>query len=167
MAEYLLHEGQSTTLDVKEWQQEWGISDQSEHRSGLVPEGPKTRAPNRQITLLQRKSEAIGKRLGKTTGWIHRMALKRGGVGFISGVSYDRIDADGLCVVDSKTAEQKSKRIAADTVILCAGQHSDRRLAEMLTAAGRRYHVIGGADVAAELDAKRAIDQGTRLAATL
>ena len=112
---------------------------------------------------LQRKSEKLGKRLGKTTGWIHRAGLQMKNVEMIGGASYEKIDADGLHI----TKDEGAQLIAADTIVLCAGQIPERTLADALIAAGRVVHVIGGADVAAELDAKRAIDQGTRLATTL
>jgi 2,4-dienoyl-CoA reductase (NADPH2) len=115
---------------------------------------------------LQRKAEALGKRLGKTTGWIHRAALRMKGVEMLGGVNYERIDAEGLHVSFGE-ARERPTLIAADTVVLCAGQVSERSLADALGTRGVSCHVIGGADVAAELDAKRAIDQGTRLAAAL
>jgi 2,4-dienoyl-CoA reductase (NADPH2) len=115
---------------------------------------------------LQRKNERLGKRLGKTTGWIHRAALKMKAVEMVGGVNYERIDADGLHVSYGEARENPTL-IAADTIVLCAGQLSERSLADRLEAAGKRVHVIGGADVAAELDAKRAINQGARLAAKL
>jgi 2,4-dienoyl-CoA reductase (NADPH2) len=145
---------------------EWGVADPADHRSGLAPEGPQPDAPARQVTLLQRKAEKPGKRLGKTTGWIHRAALTMKGVKMLGGVNYERIDAKGLHVSFGE-AREKPACIDADTVVLCAGQISDRSLADALEERGMRCHVIGGADVAAELDAKRAIDQGTRLAAQL
>jgi 2,4-dienoyl-CoA reductase (NADPH2) len=120
----------------------------------------------RQVTLLQRKSEKLGKRLGKTTGWIHRAALQMKNVEMIGGVNYEKIDADGLHVSNGE-ARENPRLIAADTIVLCAGQIPERSLADALIALGRNVHIIGGADVAAELDAKRAIDQGTRLAAQL
>jgi 2,4-dienoyl-CoA reductase (NADPH2) len=115
---------------------------------------------------LQRKAERPGKRLGKTTGWVHRAALRMKGVEMVSGVNYERIDADGLHITFGEARENPTL-IEADSIVLCAGQLSERSLADALTAQGTSVHVIGGADVAAELDAKRAIDQGTRLAATL
>ncbi|RVT82254.1 NADPH-dependent 2,4-dienoyl-CoA reductase [Rhodobacteraceae bacterium CCMM004] len=153
----------SPTEDLPAWLEEWGVADPAEHRGGLDPEGPQPGRPARQVTLLQRKAEKMGKRLGKTTGWIHRAGLKMRGVRMVSGVAYDRIDGDGLHVTRDGTPET----IPADTVVLCAGQEPERSLADALIAAGRSVHVIGGADVAAELDAKRAIDQGARLAARL
>ena len=112
------------------------------------------------------KAQKLGKGLGKTTGWIHRAALKMKGVEMVGGVNYEKIDAEGLHVSFGE-AREKPTLIEADTIVLCAGQLSDRSLADALEAKGKTCHVIGGADVAAELDAKRAIDQGTRLAATL
>jgi 2,4-dienoyl-CoA reductase (NADPH2) len=132
----------------------------------LLEEGPKPDAPVRQVTLLQRKAQKLGKGLGKTTGWIHRAALKMKGVEMVGGVNYERIDADGLHVSFGE-ARERPTLIEADTIVLCAGQLSDRSLADTLEAKGVACHVIGGADVAAELDAKRAIDQGTRLVAGL
>jgi 2,4-dienoyl-CoA reductase (NADPH2) len=165
VSEFLVQEGVSTTLDLPEWMKEWGVADPAEHRAGLAPEGPQPHAPAREVTLLQRKSEALGKRLGKTTGWIHRAALKMKEVKFVGGVNYERIDSDGLHVSFGEARENPTL-IAADTIVMCAGQVSERTLADALAARGVTAHVIGGADVAAELDAKRAIDQGTRLAAT-
>ncbi|WP_415401360.1 FAD-dependent oxidoreductase [Tateyamaria sp. SN3-11] len=166
VSEYLVHEGQSPTENLPEWMTEWGVADTAEHRGGLAPEGPQPDAPARAVTLLQRKAEKHGKRLGKTTGWIHRSALKMKDVNFVGGVNYERIDDQGLHVSFGEARENPSV-IEADDIILCAGQVPDRSLAEALSEAGITHHIIGGADVAAELDAKRAIDQGTRLAATL
>ena len=166
VSEYLAHEGESPTMNLPEWMKEWGVADPAEHRGGLAPEGPQPDAAAREITLLQRKAEKHGKRLGKTTGWIHRAALKMKDVNFVGGVNYERIDADGLHVSFGE-ARENPQTIAVDTVVLCAGQVPERSLADALIAKGIEPHVIGGADVAAELDAKRAIDQGTRLAATL
>nr|WP_319248957.1 NADPH-dependent 2,4-dienoyl-CoA reductase [uncultured Celeribacter sp.] len=155
--------GHSPTLDVAEWKAEWGITDPVKDRGGLSAEGPNPEAPTRQVTLLQRKAEKPGKRLGKTTGWIHRATLQMKGVKMIGGVSYDKITPEGLWV----SKDGVSELIEVDSIVLCAGQLSERSLADALEAAGKPCHVIGGADVAAELDAKRAIDQGARLAAGL
>jgi 2,4-dienoyl-CoA reductase (NADPH2) len=118
------------------------------------------------VTLLQRKAERPGKRLGKTTGWIHRSTLKMKGVKMIGGVNYEEITDEGLRISHGEARENPSV-IPADTIVLCAGQLSERSLADDLIANGIEPHVIGGADVAAELDAKRAIDQGVRLALSL
>jgi len=166
VSEYLVQEGESPTENLPLWMEEWGVTDPADSRGGLAPEGPHPHAPARQVTLLQRKAEKHGKRLGKTTGWIHRAALKMKGVEFVGGVNYERIDADGLHVSFGEARENPTL-IPADTIVLCAGQLSERSLADTLAARGITAHVIGGADVAAELDAKRAINQGTRLAAAL
>jgi 2,4-dienoyl-CoA reductase (NADPH2) len=154
----------SPTLHPEDWMREWGVGDPAQTPGGLAR--PQPEPPARQVTLLQRKPEKPGRRLGKTTGWIHRAALQAKGVKMIGGVNYERIDAEGLHVSFGEARENPTL-IAADTVVLCAGQLSDRGLADQLIAAGRTPHVIGGADVAGELDAKRAIDQGTRLGAAL
>jgi len=166
VSEFLVHEGESPTENLPLWRAEWGVGDPAEVRGGLAPQGPQPEPPARAVTLLQRKAERPGKRLGKTTGWIHRAALRMKGVEMVSGVNYERIDADGLHVSFGE-ARENPRLIGADTIVLCAGQLSARSLADALAAEGVPCHVIGGADVAAELDAKRAIDQGTRLAATL
>ena len=166
VAEYLAHEGVSPAEDTALWQREWGVADPATHRGGLAPEGPQPVPPARQITLLQRKAEKLGRRLGKTTGWIHRASLQMKGVEMVGGVNYERIDAEGLHVSFGE-ARERPTLIAADTVVLCAGQEPERSLADALAGRGVPVHVIGGADVAAELDAKRAIDQGMRLALTL
>ncbi len=158
--------GDSPTLDLTEWMREWGVTDPAEARAGLAPEGPQPHPAIREVTLLQRKKEKPGKRLGKTTGWIHRAGLQMKAVTMKTGVNYERIDDAGLHVSYGE-ARENPEVIACDTVVLCAGQLSERSLADALAAKGIPAHVIGGADVAAELDAKRAIDQGTRLAATL
>jgi 2,4-dienoyl-CoA reductase (NADPH2) len=165
VAEFLVT-GDSPTLHPDEWRAEWGVADPALHRGGLAPVGPRPAPPLRQVTLLQRKAEKPGKGLGKTTGWIHRAALKMKRVEMLAGVTYERITPDGLEI--SFGPERRDPRlIGCDTVILCAGQEPERRLAETLAARGIAHHVIGGADLAVELDAKRAIDQGARLAATL
>ncbi len=164
VAEFLTHDGESPTENLADWLAEWGVADPEMHRSGLAPEGPAPSPSPRKVSLFQRKSERPGKRLGKTTGWIHRASLQMKGVQMVGGVTYDRIDADGLHLTRQDGTPEV---VPCDTVVLCAGQESDRTLADALEAAGLRAHVIGGADVAAELDAKRAIDQGSRLAAEL
>ncbi|MCT8159093.1 NADPH-dependent 2,4-dienoyl-CoA reductase [Pseudoruegeria sp. SHC-113] len=166
VSEYLVHEGESPTEDLKLWKEEWGVGDPEETRGGLASDGPQPHAPARAVTLLQRKAQKPGKGLGKTTGWIHRAALQMKGVKMVGGVNYEKIDAEGLHVSHGE-ARENPQVIPADTVVICAGQVSDRSLADALAATGKPVHVIGGADVAAELDAKRAINQGTRLAASL
>jgi len=166
VSEHLAHDGESTTLNLPEWMREWGVADPAEHRSGLAPEGPQPHPAAREITMLQRKTSKLGKGLGKTTGWIHRASLTMKEVKMIAGVNYEKIDDSGLHISFGEARENPTL-VEADTIVLCAGQLSDRSLADALEATGKTCHVIGGADVAAELDAKRAIDQGTRLAATL
>ncbi len=165
VAEFLVTE-HSPTTDLPDWMREWGVTDPAKHRAGLAPEGPQPDAPARQVTLLQRKAEKPGKRLGKTTGWIHRAALAMKNVRMLAGVNYERVEDGGL-LVSFGEARENPTLIEVDTIVLCAGQVSDRTLADDLAARGVPCHVIGGADVAAELDAKRAINQGTRLAAAL
>jgi 2,4-dienoyl-CoA reductase (NADPH2) len=165
VAEFLVT-GESPTENLAEWLEEWGVADPSDARGGVSPEGPRPEAPVRQVTLLQRKAEKPGRRLGKTTGWIHRATLQMKGVKMIGGVNYERIDASGLHVSFGEARENPTL-IEADTIVLCAGQLPERSLADALIADGIEPIVIGGADVAAELDAKRAIDQGTRVAAAL
>ena len=161
VAEYLVHSGESPTEDFALWRREWGVGDPAEVAGGLAVATPEP--PAREVWLLQRKAEKPGRGLGKTTGWIHRAALAAKGVKMLGGVSYKAITGEGL-VIERDGVEQL---LAVDDVILCAGQVPERGLAEALVAAGITPHVIGGADVAAELDAKRAIDQGARLAARL
>ncbi|GAA2084581.1 NADPH-dependent 2,4-dienoyl-CoA reductase [Aeromicrobium tamlense] len=161
VSEFLLHEpGES----LEHWMGRWGVTDPALERGGLAT---KTAAPPRRaVTLLQRKSSTFGKDLGKTTGWVHRTTLKDSGVEFVGGVRYDRIDDEGLHVTIGADGDSPASRvIPADTIVLCTGQESVRDLVEPLEAAGVTVHVIGGADVAAELDAKRAIKQATELAA--
>ena len=164
VAEFVLSAGHSTALDLEAWMREWGVTDPALARSGLVP--PRIEPASRKVTLLQRKMGGFGKNLGKTTGWIHRTTLKMKRVEMIGGVNYEGIDERGLRVSFGERRE-KPMVVEADTIILCAGQEPLRELAEPLQRAGIRVHLIGGADVAAELDARRAIEQGSRLAATL
>ncbi|WP_328613444.1 NADPH-dependent 2,4-dienoyl-CoA reductase [Amycolatopsis sp. NBC_00355] len=160
VSEFLTHLG-SPALDLDAWMTEWGVAD-PEHAPGGLTE-PKPEPSPRQVYLLQRKKSGIGAGLGKTSGWVHRAALKAKGVERIPGVTYDRVDDAGLHI----TVAGRARLLEVDTVVVCAGQEPVRDLADELTASGLPVHVIGGADIAAELDAKRAIDQGTRLAAAL
>lgn len=168
VSEFLVHSEAATaqTPDLAHWLKEWGVGDPEEIRGGVLAEGPQPAAPARNVTLLQRKAERPGKRLGKTTGWIHRSTLKMKGVKMIGGVNYEAITEEGLRISHGEARENPTV-IPADTIVLCAGQLSERSLADELVAQGHNPHVIGGADVAAELDAKRAIDQGVRLALSL
>ncbi|SMR81946.1 2,4-dienoyl-CoA reductase (NADPH2) [Aliiroseovarius halocynthiae] len=165
VAEFLTQAGDSPTENLEEWLSEWGVTDPAAARGGLAPEGPKPEAPARQVVMLQRKAQALGKGLGKTTGWIHRATLKMKGVEMQGGVNYESISDEGL-MVSSGEARENPRVIDVDNVILCAGQVPERTLFDQLVEKGIAVHIIGGADVAAELDAKRAIDQGSRLAAS-
>ncbi len=165
VAEYLVTPpGHSPTLDLQAWLAEWGVADPETVRGGVTRAAPTP--PARQVTLLQRKPGKLGKTLGKTTGWIHRAALQMKRVEMIGGVHYERITPQGLFVTYGEK-RQDGQLIECDTVVLCAGQEPLRELLAPLQALGKPVHLIGGADEAAELDAKRAIDQGTRLAARL
>ncbi|MFE5480052.1 MULTISPECIES: FAD-dependent oxidoreductase [unclassified Nocardia] len=164
VSEYLTVEGHPT-LKLDEWKEEWGVDSENEQAPGQLKE-PKPSPAARDVVLLQRKSTPFGKDLGKTSGWVHRAALKAKGVEQVGGVNYDRIDDAGLHISFGEKHENP-RVIEVDNVIVCAGQESVRELEEPLRAAGVDLHLIGGADLAAELDAKRAINQGTRLAAVL
>lgn len=160
LCEYLLHEGPDTSLDIQHFMQKWGVDTSFSHRAGV--EGVQAHQPKaeREIYLLQRKTSKVGDGLGKSTGWIHRTELKNKGVKMLSGCDYARIDDQGLHL----TVQGQPTLLEVDQIIICAGQEPLRELAEGLA---KPYHLIGGADVAAELDAKRAIEQGTRLALEL
>ncbi|MCY9786689.1 NADPH-dependent 2,4-dienoyl-CoA reductase [Nocardiopsis sp. EMB25] len=161
VAEFLTDGGEQASLDSDEFFRQWGVDTDHTTPGGLTE--PKRPAPPRTVHLVQRKTSKVGAGLGKTTGWIHRLELRHRGVEMIAGATYDRVDDDGLHL----TVDGESRVLDVDTVVVCAGQDPCRDLADELTAAGRRAHLIGGADVAAELDAKRAIKQGTELAAAL
>ena len=165
VAEFLLHDGHSPTLDLQEWLAEWGVVDPAEARGGLATER-KRLEPQREITLLQRKAGKHGAKLGKTTGWIHRAVLKMNNVQMIADVNYERIGDEGLLISYGDKRENPTW-IEVDHIVMCAGQVPLRELEGPLQAAGIKTYVIGGADVASELDAKRAIDQGSRLAALI
>jgi 2,4-dienoyl-CoA reductase (NADPH2) len=166
VSEFLTHGGgdSGAAQSREDWMREWGVGDPAAHRGGLVAPSPD--ASPRQVFLLQRKRSKVGAGLGKTSGWVHRSALKARSVEMVRGVTYERIDEAGLHITVG-ARKRRPRVLEVDDVVVCAGQESRRELHDELVAAGVRVHVIGGADVAAELDAKRAIDQGTRLAATL
>jgi 2,4-dienoyl-CoA reductase (NADPH2) len=166
VAEYLVHQGESPTEHPDLWRREWGVGDPARTAGGLAPEGPRPEPPAREVTLMQRKPEKPGRRLGKTTGWIHRASLQAKGVRMLGGAEYRRITDAGVELAVG-TGSENPGLIEAETVVLCAGQVPRRALADALEAAGIKHKVIGGADVAAELDAKRAIDQGARVASQL
>jgi len=161
VGEFLVQEGPSPSLDVAAWMREWGVDPRFESAGGLVP--PHADPAPRQVWLLQRSPGKPGARLGKTTGWIHRSTLKQKGVRMIGGVEYVAVDDEGFHI----RIDGQRQLLPVDHVVVCAGQEPLRALLEPLQAAGRRVHLVGGADVAAELDAKRAIAQASRLAAAL
>ncbi|MFK0139817.1 FAD-dependent oxidoreductase [Streptomyces murinus] len=161
VAEFLTDGGDKASEDPRTYFRNWGVDMEYTAPGGLTE--PRRPAPPRQVHLLQRKTTKVGAGLGKTTGWIHRTELKHRGVTMVPGVRYDRIDDAGLHI----TVGERSTVLEVDTVVLCTGQEPRRELYEALVAAGRSVHLIGGADVAAELDAKRAIKQGTEVAAAL
>ena len=161
VAEFLVEHDESPALDARRWMAEWGVDPSFESAGGLAP--PRPEPPARKLWLLQRSAGKPGARLGKTTGWIHRATLKAKGVKMLGGVEYLGVDEAGLHIRVDGTEQV----LDVDQVVVCAGQESRRDLFDALQARGRKAHLIGGADLAAELDAKRAIDQGSRLAAAL
>ena len=167
IAEYISSSGISPTLNINKWMEKWGVVDPEKERGGVLPKEEITlNTSSKEIFLLQRKNEKLGKRLGKTTGWIHRKSLEKKNVKMFAGVNYEKITSDGLLI--SFGEEKKDlKTLKVDTIIICAGQISEISLAEKLNINKIGHHIIGGAKVANELDAKSAIDQGCRLAAKL
>lgn len=163
LSEYLLHSGESTAMNLDKWLEEWGIDTSIESRGGIAGMKPKFEPGQREIFMFKRSKGKFGGKLGKTTGWIHRANLKKQNVMFINEVEYTKIDDSGLHYMQN----DEPKVLEVDNVIICAGQTPFRDLFESLSDSGKNIHVIGGADVAAELDAKRAIDQGSRLAASI
>ena len=164
VSEFLVHQGVATSQDREAFWREWGIDTRLEARGGVAGIQAEPHAPARQVYLLQRKKTKVGDGLGKTTGWIHRTGLKNKRVQMLNSVDYLKIDDAGLHI---RIAEGEPQVLAVDNVVICAGQDPLRELQDGLLAAGQSVHLIGGADVAAELDAKRAINQGSRLAAEL
>ncbi len=161
VAEFLVEDAPSPSTDVARWTREWGVDTTLTARAGLVKPAPE--APERQIWLLQRTPGKPGRRLNKTTGWVHRATLAAKRVTMLGGVAYEGIDDHGLRI----RIGDETQLLPVDTIVVCAGQEPNRTLKDELAGVGVPVHVIGGADVAAELDAKRAISQGTRLAARL
>jgi 2,4-dienoyl-CoA reductase (NADPH2) len=162
VAEFLVNDGHSPTLDEPAWLREWGIDATLEARGAVEGIAAAPAAPARQVFLLQRSPGKLGERLNKTTGWVHRTTLKKMRVEMIGGVGYRQIDDRGLHIEVGGAA----RTLEVDHVVICAGQVPNRALEAELRSIGMPTHLIGGADVAAELDAKRAIAQGTRLAAS-
>ncbi|EHP9861603.1 FAD-dependent oxidoreductase [Escherichia coli] len=159
-AMYLSQPGESTSQNIARFCNEWGIDSSLQQAGGLSPQGMQIPRSPRQIVMLQRKASKPGQGLGKTTGWIHRTTQLSRGVKMIPSVSYQKIDDDGLHVV----INGETQVLAVDNVVICAGQEPNRALAQPLIDSGKTVHLIGGCDVAMELDARRAIAQGTRLA---
>jgi 2,4-dienoyl-CoA reductase (NADPH2) len=160
VAEFLVHEGHSPTLDPEAWRREWGVGDPALARGGVDGVRPQPSPPAREVVLLQRKASKPGAGLGKTTGWIHRAALKMKRVEMLAGVNYEGVVPKGLAISFGEKRE-KGTVLEVDTIVICAGQESLRDLEAPLAAGGARPHVIGG------LDAKRAIEEGSRVAAAL
>jgi len=163
VSEFITHKGESPSLSIPAFMEEWGVDLNMEHQGGVRSVEAKLPEVDREVYLLQRKKSKVGKNLGKTTGWIHRTSLKHRDVKMINGVTYEKIDDQGLHVLIG----DEPRILDVDTVIVCAGQEPLRELQDGLETAGLNVHLIGGADVASELDAKRAINQGARLAAEL
>ncbi len=163
VAELISHKGKSAALDINIFAREWGVDFKNHPRGGVTGVEPHVETSGREIYLMQRKTSGVGKGLGKTTGWTHRMALKRRGVKMVNGVEYLRIDDDGLhCLIHGEP-----ETLDVDTVIVCAGQEPLRELYDALKDKGQPVHLVGGAFEAAELDAKRAINQASYLAAEI
>ena len=166
VAEFLASGGINHAASIEAWRREWGVSDPAIHRGGINPAGPQPSPAARQITLVQRKPGRPGKALGKTTGWIHRSSLAMKQVQMLGGAAYDRIDQDGVHVTFTE-GEPRRQLLAADSVILCTGQESERSLYDRLHDRRASVHLIGGACEAANLDAKSAVADGARIAARL
>jgi 2,4-dienoyl-CoA reductase (NADPH2) len=164
VSEFIVHQGEASSLNRDAFWHEWGIDTTLQARGGVAGIKAESHAPARQVYLLQRKKSKVGDGLGKTTGWIHRTGLKNKQVQMLNSVEYLKIDDAGLHI---RVGEGQPQLLPVDTVIICAGQDPLRELQEPLQAGGVNVHLIGGADEAGELDAKRAIDQGSRLAAAL
>lgn len=161
ISEVLIHQGQSTSQNIEAFMTEWGIDMSLQARGGVEGVEKSFEPAAREVYLLQRKASKVGAQLGKTTGWVHRIDLAKKGVHMLSKCEYLKVDNDGLHMLVGGEPEV----LAVDNVVVCAGQEPNRTLADQIS--GKPVHLIGGADVAAELDAKRAIDQGTRLAAAI
>ena len=163
VAELVSHAGVSAALDIDVFAREWGIDFKNHPRGGVTGVEPHVETSGREVTLMQRKTDALGRNLGRTTGWTHRLSLQRRGVKMVGGVDYLKIDDAGL----HTTVNGEPKLFDVDTIIVCAGQTSMRKLYDDLQARGVKAAIVGGAYEAAELDAKRAIDQACRLAAVV
>ena len=163
VAEYLTHEGTPSSQNIALFLKEWGIDPKQEARGGIEGVVAAPHPPARKVYLLQRSKGKLGAKLGKTTGWVHRSTLKTKKVEMISSVQYQKIDDAGLHI----TVNGEYRLLEVDNVVICAGQVPLRKMFDELKAAGVSVNLIGGADEASELDAKRAINQGARMAAAV
>ncbi len=163
VAEYITTEGKPSSLDLAEFLDEWGIDHDIKARGGVEGVQPKIKPSPREVYLMQRKDTKVGAKLGKTTGWIHRLTLKHKHVQMLNSVQYEKIDDKGLHII----RKGEKQLLPVDTIILCAGQTSNNQLASILQEQGINVHLIGGAKLAGELDAKRAIKEGSELGARL
>ena len=167
VAEYISSSGISPTLDINKWMEKWGVTDPAIERGGVIQKNEiRSDDSSKEIYLLQRKNEKVGKRLGKTTGWIHRKSLEKKKVKMLAGVNYEKITPEGL-LISFGEEKRDIQMLKVDSIIICAGQTSEISLAECMSTSSTNFHIIGGAKKANELDAKSAIDQGCRLAAQL
>ena len=167
VAEYISSSGISPTLDINKWMEKWGVTDPAIERGGVLQKNEiRSEDSSKEIFLLQRKNEKVGKRLGKTTGWIHRKSLEKKKVKMLAGVNYEKITPEGL-LISFGEEKRDIQMLKVDSIIICAGQTSEISLAEAMSTSNTNFHIIGGAKKANELDAKSAIDQGCRLAAQL
>ena len=167
VAEYISSSGISPTLDINKWMEKWGVTDPAIERGGVLQKNEiRSEDSSKEIFLLQRKNEKVGKRLGKTTGWIHRKSLEKKKVKMLAGVNYEKITPEGL-LISFGEEKRDIQMLKVDSIIICAGQTSEISLAEAMSTSNKNFHIIGGAKKANELDAKSAIDQGCRLAAQL
>ena len=167
VAEYISSSGISPTLDINKWMEKWGVTDPAIERGGVLQKKEiRSEDSSKEIFLLQRKNEKVGKRLGKTTGWIHRKSLEKKKVKMLAGVNYEKITPEGL-LISFGEEKRDIQMLKVDSIIICAGQTSEISLAEAMSTSNTNFHIIGGAKKANELDAKSAIDQGCRLAAQL
>ena len=167
VAEYISSSGISPTLDINKWMEKWGVTDPAIERGGVLQKNEiRSEDSSKEIFLLQRKNEKVGKRLGKTTGWIHRKSLEKKKVKMLAGVNYEKITPEGL-LISFGEEKRDIQMLKVDSIIICAGQTSEISLAEAMSTSNTNFYIIGGAKKANELDAKSAIDQGCRLAAQL
>ena len=163
VSELIMHKGVSAAMDKQVFAREWGVDFENHPRGGVTGVIPQVQAADREVFLLQRKTTPVGRSLGKTTGWTHRMSLAKRGVQMINGVDYQKIDDEGLHIL----IEGQPQLLEVDTVIVCAGQIPARDLFDQVVELGLDASLVGGAYEAAELDAKAAIKQASYLAAAI